>query len=510
MKKFLFVLCLALLLTLICTSALALDSKYKSNGATIDTLTVINGKNVHTSHDMTILVEPTCQTGTVRIRMEDDTFEVLSVDPLHNLALKALDGKEAKCGENGVGKYVCKICGTVDPYNQGEIAIAALEHKFEKEVVDSEPTCTKKGKAHLACIYCGEPKTTLLGSIEYYELPSHTFQAGAYKIEKLQTCKEGGLRYQTCAICGEPELTSYPTGPIAYDPLYQLPADHTFGDWVVTVPGTCKVGLKTRYCSVCNYKESVEIPATDAHDFEEKLIPVLPCTATGGVPDPATFTVAERVCKICGYKDTTYTPPTDYLKHHSFIADPDGVNTPAGCVDSGIFGTKALICTRCGGKLIQNIPPATSHSWGPWTMKVKPGTDGTKNGVWERKCTNYKCVETETYVGISAPKGADPVTPVVDPTTAPTSPTGTENYKITSWTFTGSSVSGSVAGNVSYRTPGLSVNVIIYTPTGTFLAVNAPVDEDGHFSVSAGGAVYAVSVQLKDNNKTYQTDGKYV
>ena len=71
-------------------------------------------------------------------------------------------------------------------------------------------------------------------------------------------------------------------------------------------------------------------------------------------------------------------------------------------------------------------------------------------------------------------------------------------------------MSGSVAGNVSYRTPGLSVNVIIYTPTGTFLAVNAPVDEDGHFSVSAGGAVYAVSVQLKDNNKTYQTDGKYV
>ena len=40
--------------------------------------------------------------------------------------------------------------------------------------------------------------------------------------------------------------------------------------------------------------------------------------------------------------------------------------------------------------------------------------------------------------------------------------------------------------------------------------IPAPVDEDGHFSVSAGGAVYAVSVQLKDNTKTYQTDGKYV
>ena len=142
---------------------------------------------------------------------------------------------------------------------------------------------------------------------------------------------------------------------------------------------------------------------------------------------------------------------------------------------------------------------------------VAPGKDGSENGVWERTCTNYHCIEKQTYVGKTAPQGGSTPTTPPAPTTTPTdTPTGTENYKFTSWSFNGSSVSGSVAGNVSYRTPGLSVNVIIYTPNGTFLSVNAPVDENGKFSVSAGGAVYAVSVQLKDNNKTYATEGKYV
>ena len=112
-------------------------------------------------------------------------------------------------------------------------------------------------------------------------------------------------------------------------------------------------------------------------------------------------------------------------------------------------------------------------------------------------------------MGKTAPSGAAPVPTATSPS-GTTPPSGTENYKVTSWSFTGSGVSGQVAGNVSYRTPGLSVSVIIYTPNGTFLATSAAVDEDGKFSVSAGGAVYAVSIQLKDNTRTYQTDGKYV
>ena len=392
---------------------------------------------------------------------------------------------------------------------------------MDKKVIDIPETHLADGKYHMQCSICGKDDTNTDGSIKYQPLTKHTYTpSGTYQIEIVQTCKDKGVRYELCELCGLPEKN-----PPEKDAAYNVLAPHTFGDWVVIKPASCVDGVKSRYCSVCNYEETQVIPASGSHDFTYTVTaPACTKDAYLGMPapkaDPSTLTVKAR-CNGCGLEKTLdYSDPADkavidskysnYYDHHKFVADPKGVNTPAGCVDSGIYGTKQLICSICGGTRTQNVPPATQHNYGEWKLVVKPGTDGTKNGVWERYCTNYMCTKKETYVGISAPKGADPVTPVVDPTTAPTSPTGTENYKITSWAFTGSSVSGSVAGNVSYRTPGLSVNVIIYTPTGTFLSVNAPVDEDGHFSVSAGGAVYAVSVQLKDNSKTYQTDGKYV
>ena len=53
MKKFLTVLCLALLLTLVCATALAatIGSQYKYHGNTIDSLTTVNGKAVATTPD---------------------------------------------------------------------------------------------------------------------------------------------------------------------------------------------------------------------------------------------------------------------------------------------------------------------------------------------------------------------------------------------------------------------------------------------------------------------------
>ena len=52
MKKFLFVLCLALLLTLICTSALA--AEYTSNGKLFSSITEVNGKAVDPAKPMTV------------------------------------------------------------------------------------------------------------------------------------------------------------------------------------------------------------------------------------------------------------------------------------------------------------------------------------------------------------------------------------------------------------------------------------------------------------------------
>lgn len=533
---------MALLLTLVCTSAMAAitDAKYTSNGTVLKDLTMYNDEMIS---DKSIVKEPTCAVGTARLITNKDkngnnlidhngnaithTYEV-SVDPIHNVVLKTVDGKEATCDENGVAKYVCKDCNAVDPYGQGEIALSKKNHSFTKVVIDVKTTCKDystgtDGKIHFECEYCGKPETNADGSVKYTVINyktgdpkyTHSFTAGAYEVEKTQTCKEGGLRYLKCSVCGQPEKNA--DGTIKYDAAYKNPAEHTFGDWVIVTPASCIDGLKTRYCSVCNFAENAVIPGTGVHVWEYKLISVNGCWKLGAQAAPAGQNAskidAKKVCTICGKEEAMTNTEKEtqfaaYYKHHNFVVDPNGSSKPAGCVN-GADGWQDMICNNCGGKYRQPIAKATAHKFGPWKLVVAPGTDGTQNGVWERYCTNYNCIDKETYVGKTAPDGS--TTPTPKPTsTATTDPSITPKYKFNSWDYNSSGVSGSVGGNVSYRTPGLSVNVIIYTPTGTFLATSAAVDEYGNFSVSAGGAVYAVSVQLRDNTTTYQTDGKYV
>lgn len=512
MKKFLTVLCLALLLTLVCGSALAastLDSKYLHNTVVINALTTVNGKTVDTgTPDYIITVEPKCVTGTVKIKMTDGTYESVSIDPIHNWGLKAKDGKDASCEVGGVGQYVCKDCGAV---KEGEVTIPATGHKFDVKVIDNAETCSKDGKYHMECSYCGQAELTSDKSgIKYTAIPKHTFQPGPIVIERVQTCQQGGIKYTTCVICGEPEWAVLGVEK-KLDAAYAAKGPHTFGEWIVTKPATCtgEDGFQSRYCTLCNAEETQIIVAVGEHDWDYKIVENGKCKVTGTDAAVATkdcFSTAKRVCKICGKEeelDDAYFSLVGYYKHHSFVEKE--VVVPAGCID-GSDGSRILVCSKCGGLRTESIPKATKHNFGSWQVVVKP--TATTNGVWERYCTNYACTAKENYVGKTAPKGADPV-PTVKPT-GTTTPGGTENYKVTSWNYNASGVSGQVAGNVSYRTPGLSVNVIIYTPQGTFLAVSSPVDENGQFSVSAGGAVYAVSIQLKDNNKTYQTDGKYV
>jgi hypothetical protein len=519
------VLCLALLLTLVCASALAaVPSKYTSNGKQINMITTYGDFTVV---DSVLLEEPKCKTGKARLIFMGGNSEIIDVDPLHDVEVKVKGSNVPLCEANGVGQYVCKDCGAVDPYKEGDIPISPTGHHFTKLVIDQKETCTKDGKLHYECSTCGKKQTTEEKGVPpfdqtvYYEIiTAHGFVPGVYKVVKEQTCKEGGQRYRLCAKCGEPELDSYPGGSIVYDAVYALPADHTYGDWIVdtTIPA-CMPGVKVRYCSVCNYKDTVVIPPSREHEFKVTLVFTGTCTQTGGLADAVTpadvdATRSKKVCKTCG-QEVPFDPysdiPANCYDQHTFVSDPNGVNIPAECV-GGLDGTQTLICTKCGGHRVHNIPHATEHKWGEWVLKVKPGTDGTPNGVWERSCTNYHCIAKDTYVGKTAPKGA---TPIATPTTKPTTTdapvyTGVEKYSLASWSFNGSGVSGQVAGNVSYRTPGLKVNVIVYTPTGTFLSVSSPVDEDGKFDVSAGGAVYAVSLQLKDNNKTYQNDGRYI
>lgn len=575
MKKFLLVLCVALLLTAVCTSAMAWvsDPTLKSGGKSLSDYDATSTYNGHYVKDVVILTMPSCTTpGSARIDTYYTEYDpvtetytittdpgpssVVSIDATHKyhstgdpydgdqgwetieasdctkitqkrvcdvcgasetrtrsisanhtFVVKAVPGKEPTCTSKGWAQSVCSVCGAVNPANPNPFETDKIDHVYSVKVTDKAETCETEGKGHWECEFCGKAKPGLDGKTEYFTIPAHTFTAASKEvIDEPATCFKPGKSHKVCALCG---LSEKAGGVVVYNTIPQL--THEYGNWVTKKAASCVDGLEQRVCGLCGNVETRTIPKNDEHTWVEFFKNTGNCTK--GADGRAQEVVQEkwRRCAVCGLEE--YLTDEATMSLHQFVADTSksASNIPPECGASNPSakeGIEYLKCVSCGGTYERKVPVLTEHKWGAWVCTVAPGTDGTKNGVWERTCTNYHCIEKQTYVGTTAPEGGS--TPSDKPTTSPTTPSGSENYKITSWAFTGSSVSGSVAGNVSYRTPGLSVNVIIYTPTGTFLSVNAPVDEDGHFSVSAGGAVYAVSVQLKDNSKTYQTDGKYV
>lgn len=573
MKKFLLVLCVALLLTAVCTSAMAwvTDPNLKSAGKRLSDYNTSSTYNGHYVRDVVVLENPSCtKAGSARIdtwfteydpgtgiytkTSDPGPSSIVSIDAGHKYSggedgegwvnmdtptkdctkvsqkrvcevcgqaetreksiaanhifvIKAVPGKEPTCTTKGWAQSICEVCGAVNPQNPNPFEMDKTDHVYSIKVTDKAETCETEGKGHYECEFCGKPKPGLDGKTEYFTIPAHTFTAASKEvIDEPATCFKAGKSHKVCALCGLSEKDS--SGNVVYNTIPQL--THEYGNWVTKKAASCVDGLEQRVCALCGNVETRTIPKNDEHTWVEYFKNDGNCTRNAAGEAVPSTVEKWRKCAVCGADE--YVADESTMTVHQFVSDTSkaGSNIPPECV-GGKAGKEYLKCSFCGGTWEREIPALKEHNFGAWVCVVAPGKDGSENGVWERTCTNYHCIEKQTYVGKTAPQGGSTPTTPPAPTTTPTdTPTGTENYKFTSWSFNGSSVSGSVAGNVSYRTPGLSVNVIIYTPTGTFLAVNAPVDEDGHFSVSAGGAVYAVSVQLKDNSKTYQTDGKYV
>ncbi len=73
----------------------------------------------------------------------------------------------------------------------------------------------------------------------------------SFKVDRVDpTCTEDGYTIRRCVECGETKIDDY------------VPKKgHTFGEWkTVTEPTQTSVGLRERVCTVCNEKETEDIP----------------------------------------------------------------------------------------------------------------------------------------------------------------------------------------------------------------------------------------------------------
>ena len=159
-----------------------------------------------------------------------------------------------------------------------------------------------------------------------------------------------GLRRRLCrlgfAACAErPEgETGGPVQPVGPDDPSNpddpdTPHEHSFGEWVVTVPATCTaMGEEQRTCS-CGEIETREIAALGHTEVvDEAVTPT--CTETG--------LTEGRHCSVCGevLVEQEVVPALD----HDW--DEGEVTTPATCTQEGVM---TYTCTRCGDTRTETI-----------------------------------------------------------------------------------------------------------------------------------------------------------
>ena len=155
--------------------------------------------------------------------------------------------KAATCTKEGYTRDLeCEDCGAVV---KAGTKIPATGHKNTEVKGAKEATCSKEGyTGDTYCKDCGE------------KLKSGTAIAtGAHNTElkgvKDVTCTEDGYDGDiVCKTCGV---------TVQKGQVITAPGHHTFGDWVVVKEATATTdGSKERSCSVCEHKETEDIPAT--------------------------------------------------------------------------------------------------------------------------------------------------------------------------------------------------------------------------------------------------------
>ncbi len=107
--------------------------------------------------------------------------------------------KAATCLVPGSQHRDCTVCGLLEARVTEEIPLDTENgHKFYREKVTLEPTCTETGKRTKTCRYCAE--TVLVET-----LPALGHEAGEYRIITAATCDKVGSKILTCSRCSTAE-----------------------------------------------------------------------------------------------------------------------------------------------------------------------------------------------------------------------------------------------------------------------------------------------------------------
>ena len=192
--------------------------------------------------------------------------------------------------------------------------------------IEEAATCTKAGRRYHKCTTCGAEKDDKTYAANHPATGHHTGgTTDEYKwtkgdnseigwVTEPATCTTAGRRYRKCDTdgCGfveedEDYAKAHPaTGHKTGNATWTKDDNSNVGWGKVNQPYPCQPGTKTRECDICHEKETVTVPATAGHKYDEFVSTTQPYPCK-----PGTETWK---CTVCGATTTKAAKVAD----HSF------------------------------------------------------------------------------------------------------------------------------------------------------------------------------------------------
>lgn len=183
-------------------------------------------------------------------------------------------------------------------------------------------------------------------------------------------CTDAGLKERVCSLCQEKESEEIPVVKDA----------HSFGEWIVDLEPTCSsIGIKHRICTVCNEHESENIDENkDNHLFEEWITVKEPTCSKDGKK--------ERACP-CGYKEEAIVSK---LTEGGHTYGEWSISIEPTCSEGG---QRIRYCLECEKPQAEALTPLDEggHSFGEWYTVLEPTCSSI--GAKKRDCAYCDFIE---------------------------------------------------------------------------------------------------------------------
>lgn len=218
----------------------------------------------------------------------------LNVTADHEHNWEEVSREDSSCLEEGYILYNCVDCG-----KEKTDVIPTKTHNYTEEITDA--TCEQDGIKTYTCENCGDVYT------EKIEATGHNM----LELYFVGDCTTDGYTKHYCTKCD-----------YAYTDNYVEAPGHQFSEYVSNNDATCtKNGTKTKVCSVCDLKYTVEDEGSKLNHIYREVKNEPTCTAQG---------YSEYSCDICGDSYGEFIEPLG----HDFV---DGKCSRCGIVDISLL-----------------------------------------------------------------------------------------------------------------------------------------------------------------------------